>query len=506
MPVRRPEHETPPENTDFFGTASIEFYDGLLFYEYSVKQPGDRVQTWTMTTPNTSWLPNPPESHRTVRLRTDGFFGLDDPCLWPQLLYPGHEHLACIRMNDPDPNSGVSFCRNGLSAEKDGDRTQDGSHRLSHASYARCSTHMVILIGRTKTLAVSDRSTLDKLITLLRNALQQLKIFVGIAKHLKYRFAVFSRLYLELEAYINYHTITLSPTSESPIPKEGFIGAFTFSPDQANILYQQGIPVWYIRPKKVAAKESPRLLQRSHPSGPRSKGLWFDGEAIALDPDFPLEPFFTGPVSNPTHLAIIREWNLRYIFGATSQAWSPQYDPSTSSITKPYYPSTHLNSSTIGKRRGRDDSGSAGVVSSNKKQRKRPSPESKSRHSIDPIRLIISVLKHSPFTIQRLVGTIVVWTGPQGLRKPSPKSSVSLSWRLWYGELISFVSTQRIHHVPIRVRPPSDRSQSAHGRGRFQRPRSPSPTPAGTSIPTLTSSSTCKQDKASNVPSLLGCT
>ena len=331
-----------------------------------------------MTTPNASWLPDPPEPRRSVRLRTDGFFGPDDPCLWPQLLYPGHEHLACIRTNDPDPNSGVSFCRSGLLIERDCERTQDGSHRLNSAFYARCSTHMVILVERTRALTVIDRSILVKLVALLRNALQQLKIFVGIAKHLKYRFAVFCRLYLELEAYINYHAIALLPTPEDSTFKKAFIGAFTFSPDQANILYQQGVPVWYIRSKRVASEESPRLLRTPRLKVPGSDLPWFDGQVMALEADTPLEPFFTGPTSDPMYLTAIREWNLRYTFDAISQAWSPQYDASTASITKPHYPPTHLSSNlTPGKRRTRDSVGSAGGGSSNKKQRKRFSHESR---------------------------------------------------------------------------------------------------------------------------------
>lgn len=362
-----------PENSNVRMTAPLEFYDGLLFSEYSVKPVGGRVQTWTMTTPNASWLPIPPESHRTVKLRTDGFFGADDPCLWPQLLYPGHEHLACIRMNDPDPNSGVFFCRNTLSVERDSDRTQSGSHKLNSSTYTRCSTLMITLVERAKTLAIKDRSSLDKLVVLLRNSLQQLKIFVGIAKHLKYRFAVFSRLYLELEACINHHAIALSPTPEILPPKDTFIGALTFSPDQASVLYQQGIPVWYIRPKRVATEESPQLLQRSNPKGPWSKMPWFDGEVMALGAELPLEPFFTGSINDPAYLTTIREWSLRYTFDVTSQAWSPRYDANTASITKPHYPSTHSNSNAVGKRRARDGVGSAGVEISNKRQRKHES-------------------------------------------------------------------------------------------------------------------------------------
>ena len=350
--------------------APLEFYDGLLFYEYSVKPVGERVRTWTMTTPNACWLPSPPGPHRSVRLRTDGFFGPDDPCLWPQLLYPNHEHLACIRMSDSDPNSGVSFCRNGLSVERDGDLTQDGSYRLNSAFYTRCSTHMIVLIEHIKTLAVNNRSALDKLITLLRNALKQLKIFVGIPKHLKYRFAVFSRLYLELQAHADYHTITLSPDSPGSTLKGTFIGAFTFSSDQANILYQQGIPVWYIRSKKAAAEESPRLLQTPHRKDPGSEMPWFAGQVMALGSELPLEPFFAGPANDPRYLAAIREWNLRYTFNATSQAWNPQYDTDTSSITKPHFPAIHSGSKTAEKRRAPDRIGSANVEPSNKRQRK----------------------------------------------------------------------------------------------------------------------------------------
>ena len=335
-----------------------------------------------MTTPNASWLPNPPEPYRSVRLRTDGFFGPDDPCLWPQLLYPGQEHLAYIRTNDPDPNSGVSFCRNGLSIERDSDRTQDGSHKLNLTSYTRCSSHATILIEHTKSLTVNDRSTLDKLVTLLRNALKQLKIFTGIAKHMKYRFAVFSRLYLELEAYINYHTTALSTAPENLALKKTFIGAFTFSPDQANLLYQQGIPVWYIRSKKVAVEESPRLLRAPHLKRPGSETPWFQGQVLALSAELPLEPFFVGPVTDPTYLTTIREWNLHYTFDATSQAWSPEYDTNTASLTRPHFPSTHLNRNVIGKRRVQDDAGSASMEASNKKQRRRPNHESKSRCSV----------------------------------------------------------------------------------------------------------------------------
>jgi hypothetical protein len=51
----------PPENADAQRiTAPIEFYDGILFCEYSAKPVGERVQIWTMTTPNAHWLPNPP--------------------------------------------------------------------------------------------------------------------------------------------------------------------------------------------------------------------------------------------------------------------------------------------------------------------------------------------------------------------------------------------------------------------------------------------------------------
>ena len=399
--------------------ASLEFYDGLLFCEYSVKLVGERVQTWMMTTPNACWLPSPPESRRSVRLRTDGFFGPDDPCLWPQLLYPGHEHLACIRMNDPDPNSGVSFCRNGLSVERDGDQTQDGSYRLNSASYARCSTHTVILIERTKNLVVNDRSTLKKLVTLLRNALIQLKIFVGIPRHLKYRFAVFSRLYLELEAYINYHTIT----SASLALKEAFIGTFTLLPDQANVLYQQGIHVWYIRSKKTAVEESPRLLQTPHPKTPGSEMPWFVGQVMALGSELPLEPFFVGPVGDSKYLAAVREWNLRYTFNTASQAWSPQHDTNTSSITKPHHLPTSSGSNATGKRRTQDGVRSTSVEFPNKRQRKRFGHKGTLRRSM----LQGFLCQRSLFMTQPFMETLAVRAGSQGCEKLLQEDLVSLN-------------------------------------------------------------------------------
>lgn len=49
-----------------------------------------------MTSPNMSFIPEPPIGNVVVRVKTDGKFGKEDPLNWPQLYADDLEFLSCI--------------------------------------------------------------------------------------------------------------------------------------------------------------------------------------------------------------------------------------------------------------------------------------------------------------------------------------------------------------------------------------------------------------------------
>lgn len=217
---------------------------------------------WVLSSPNTHWVPTPPCARRKILLREDGRFGFDDHTLWPQVLQPHFEYLACIQTRHTNPyimhwhqDVRLKDCRELVD--------QPGVYQLSAEWWDETHRRYQELADRVNAFS-SDTSNnrfqghLRYLVYSHKSAGERLFNSRNSVAELQYLWVLVSRLALEISAYLDYYARFLIRLERDHIatPDDSRMGAIVYTDRVAQEFYKMGIPVWQIR-----EKEDPRLFE-----------------------------------------------------------------------------------------------------------------------------------------------------------------------------------------------------------------------------------------------------
>ncbi|KIY61064.1 hypothetical protein CYLTODRAFT_447843 [Cylindrobasidium torrendii FP15055 ss-10] len=222
-----------------------------------------------VSTPNSTLMFQPMYGHdRVVQLRTDYMFGIDDPLRHPQVFWPNLRRLAS--MLAPNTNSENSHLWRQFRPDW-AERTSssiDGIYRLKREVLLAMKTAGGAFVKRIEELKKDVVRGACGSLTLAEFDCKEVKqgifnlerswLLLGrpaTMNDLMFRYVNAQRFELNLRARVDDLTIFL-PRFQSPQhePREvsGLrVGAMTTNLAEAEMLYQAGLPVWYVYDAQV---------------------------------------------------------------------------------------------------------------------------------------------------------------------------------------------------------------------------------------------------------------
>jgi hypothetical protein len=318
----------------------LSHQDSLTFHEYIQRYPslGSNVN-WILSSPNAAWIPHPPPATRSLCLRTDGRFGLDDPLNWPQPCQANFEYLACI------PNASHSTCSRFWHTPLTTDDciAVDGSpgiFKLSRQKLEAMSPVHTQLCRRRTTFtgSVSGRLSgpIQPLFQYFNRAHQLVVESLEDEACLALRWATMARWALELTAYIDYYTVFLPRLQKTGTfaPDPTRVGCLSLTSELTMECHKMGIPVWHLRPASSPYLRSSKMMLKTEPVSVPS--------FVDLVPAAGHVAILTVDFWSDKYLGPIHEWaRLTPLAGAVKNV-----EPPISSSTRPRKrkrPTNHLD-------------------------------------------------------------------------------------------------------------------------------------------------------------------
>lgn len=275
----------------------------------------DRPEGWRIiTTPNSTWIPQPYFLYRDVRLRQDGLLGYEDPVLWPQLYNQNLPHLACISLSGSD-DSDVPFFRQKIDAMfLDPPTSFPRKCELSAATKSRCREIWCRIKLKYTTFIRTNgqdrHGRLNVITSQFEIGFGTLTRFQGMYLELSFRFSILSRLYLEIEAYYRHHELSEAHGfSMDTRPVNGsLVGTITTDETVCYRFHRMGVPVWLIRPLAPNSGIPCRLVTEKIPIGPDLGRVSPGGvkPVVSCVPD--VRPIFEGAYDDASYLVRIADW------------------------------------------------------------------------------------------------------------------------------------------------------------------------------------------------------
>jgi hypothetical protein len=273
-----------------------------VFHEFTQRYTDPTRVNWVISSPNTNWIPSPPAPSRTLRLRTDGRFGYDDPLNWPQPALHHHEYLACIPTPEHDAESRTWHTRLGIN-DVVTIAGETSAFKLS-SSWTRAlesaRAHLCERVSRFRSSAGSTlRTPIETLFQNYNRSFLLLCETVEERRFVQYWWATFSRWALEIIAYIDYYTIFLPRLSQRqryPVERTR-MGCITLTSELTQEFFRMGIPVWTIRLLSSPGLFRSKMLYRTEPTK-HSKvvdSAMAPGHSVMLEIDA-WSPKYLGPV------------------------------------------------------------------------------------------------------------------------------------------------------------------------------------------------------------------
>lgn len=304
----------------------MTFNSGVCYAEWTERNGASHIQgAWITTTPNTTWVPRHPSLHRNMRLRIDGYFADDDPCIWPQPIFIGYEHLTCIKRRVVPGTMPIDLFLSPIKLEDIAIITSDSReplYKTTSTFNALVNHHRNIMTQQSLDFLARTHHTshrrLRELVVLLEQATSLLEAHIGGKNTIGWSFAIVARTYLELSAYLDYQhrcdNILFAPSSEEPCDTT-IMGAFVTTADTARHLFKLGIPIWWIRHKSCPSLLASPLTEHVAETAPDAVkidvGMCIEHH-LAFDPTAP--PLFCGDSYQVEFLDHLHSWPGRQIY------------------------------------------------------------------------------------------------------------------------------------------------------------------------------------------------
>lgn len=270
-----------------------------------------------MCSRNYKSLPEPPATTRFLQLRTNGYFGYDDPLMYPQPVTPGNEHLACIERGGGESDDFIRFWRRALEERDYQELVQSpGTFRISQHLALRLAHNLTYLWRRSGICGKhaedeSARRRVPEMEVATRKVVTKLYRARGSRTIIEYLWVQAVRHALELSAFADYH---LEFHHLLRKPRYNFtdrerMGGILRDEDMADRFTHCEIPAYILRDMRSPALFESKMREAVQP---RQSKMVTEVSPIYSDVMLECDAW------SPDYLKTLREWSQRIPIAAPS--------------------------------------------------------------------------------------------------------------------------------------------------------------------------------------------
>ena len=222
-------------------------------------------ESFLVTTPNATFIPEIIQGIITVYLRDDGSFGKHDPAQWPQIFATAYPFLATIPKrpqpddtspcphaaiwNHPTPDDFVPLPSSpgfGLLQPQFLDPLQPIIKNMS------ADVHRYVIPDSAVAGPGLRRYELE-----MSMAWQRLRHTAASFRDQMLQAAILRRYWLLCSGFMRFYDLLACDHSTAPLPvNRNLMGAWTSDPRVAQMLFYIGVPVWLVRPSHFLSSET----------------------------------------------------------------------------------------------------------------------------------------------------------------------------------------------------------------------------------------------------------
>ncbi|KAI0716591.1 hypothetical protein C8Q76DRAFT_794875 [Earliella scabrosa] len=221
--------------------------------------------TFLVTSPNADYVPHINPGRVSVTLFRDGFYGRNDPILWPQVHSARYAFLAAVpkEVHPPHPHSllwkrpaGQDFCPlAGLPARHFGLLSPTVVEPLVSLGHSMSSDVRAFLRSHA---AAEDTVVLQAHECAMRQASARLRLMPATFADQLVQVAQFQRHWLICAAVMQFRRCYLNMPAQDTIPELrpaqlDLLGAWTTDPSVVQSFMSVGLPVWFVRQRPLIA-------------------------------------------------------------------------------------------------------------------------------------------------------------------------------------------------------------------------------------------------------------
>ena len=237
---------------------SKAFFAGVITWHDAMAAAATSDPLWVVTSPNMHYIPAPCHGHVDVVLRTDYRYGWQDPIQWPQMFTTEYPYLASI-LRQPVDNlhayAPIWWTPDRLEFDiiEGSVITCLGLIRKDRI-YPLCR-----LVEQLSAVIVAhplhSNAELSSLEVAMRHASDRLRHFPCTWRDACLQVRQVQRYWLMTRAFLDFHT-TSTPPLTGRFGRSDIMGAFTTDPSIVQILFEAGIPVWWLRMDVAILKDT----------------------------------------------------------------------------------------------------------------------------------------------------------------------------------------------------------------------------------------------------------
>jgi len=285
------------------------------------------------------WFTPPPSTFQ-MTFKRDCQLGIDDFLLWPQPFIDEHCHLAAIPRRPETLDSTYILYSSPIDDEHfvpHYGRTLTGLGNLSKDTLQQLK--LVAANLQSKAEKYWGDSSIPKKVPIFANILGIMELFESVpmtCHQVRFAFAELQRFMLEFIGayhYLHIYQPCMVGLAELALKPSRTVGAFITSITDCNTLFHAGIPVWLVRPAKMAGSVHVDSLMQ----------LVDSKDHLCLDDAFHTYcVFFEGAPSNPHRYKVFSQYSWHFFSfgdpfntGHTSESSASTSSASTSSTHQP---------------------------------------------------------------------------------------------------------------------------------------------------------------------------
>jgi hypothetical protein len=267
-----------------------------------------------VTTPNQTFIPEPPLGDRKVTMRSDSLYGDDDPILWPQPYNAFNCHHGAI----PSPKSLSAHLiiwweptHKDFIPLRDSASPIRGLGKLADSKLGELKSSVSVLLSRVQAFMANPSKfrappSLGPMVKMIEHGLVRLGSVWTNFRQMAFGVRDVQRCWLDLMAMLDYMEV-YKPRMDSawlavgspPVKVADTVGVFTTDIRVAQDFFRAGLPFWLTRPASDLGQTN--ILAAVPLLAPHHNGICFESHRF----NYPV--IYQGPASSTQkHEAILR--------------------------------------------------------------------------------------------------------------------------------------------------------------------------------------------------------